>query len=558
MSALALAAAVVQALGWCLVHFLWQAALVGFVYALARWLLPRGNPRYLTAMLALVAMAVLPAWTFWHELRGLIQPVQLAGLLVTGATPTSVVTSAHAAEGWLATLEVALPWLVLAWGCGVALLGLQVVRQWYRLRAIVNAAEVLPVWQARAHCLGERLGLVRAVRVLASVRIATPTLVGWVRPAVVMPLAMLAAMPAEQVDLILAHELAHLRRFDHIANLFQVFLEVVFFYHPMVHWISRDARNEREVCCDELALRVSGGRRRDFVAALAGLEEFRAEHSGLALAASGGVLVERAWFAAGMVPHRQRPHAHGILAVLTLLGVSIVVGTLWRNHDARTTQVPSPPQPVASLAIPVPTLVLTGLAPRSERLAPLQLVAVSKAAPISLPQPAVRVIPRAEQIQVDNVVAADAVLPVLPTVQLAAPPTLGAALTLHDSQVPQPTKAVAPAYPQQALLDGTRGDVTVAFTLDSEGHPHDLSVVRSSPAGVFDVAALRAIGQWRFRPSGAPGRRFQQSFSFTPGRASGLDVVVARSSCQPVTGSHICRRFDAAVQGLTTRVPPTR
>ena len=128
-------------------------------------------------------------------------------------------------------------------------------------------AEQLPEWQSGARKFADRLGLRQMVPVLASVRVATPTLVGWVKPAVVLPLAVLARMPPAQIDLVLAHELAHLKRLDHIANLFQVVLETLLLYHPVVHWISRDARNERELCCDTLALRVTGGERRDFVAA---------------------------------------------------------------------------------------------------------------------------------------------------------------------------------------------------------------------------------------------------------------------------------------------------
>src|SRR6185312_15381464 len=332
MNALAALSIGVSAVGWCLLHFVWQAAAIGAVYALARGALPRGNPRYLAAMLALVAMAVCPVATGVHEFSLATAPIELADLAVTPASGVAAASAATAIPAWQLLLGRALPWLVLTWALGAAALGVRVYRQWHGLRRMLAAAEQLPQWQSRARQFAQCLGLRRMVPVLASVRVATPTLIGWIKPVVVLPLAVLAQMPPAQIDLVLAHELAHLKRLDHIANLFQLVLETLFFYHPVVHWISREARNERELCCDTLALQVTGGERRDFVAALANLEEFRAGHAGLALAASGGVLAERAWFIAGAVPKRPQRHlrSHAIVmaVVLALAGTG---WTWWRD-----------------------------------------------------------------------------------------------------------------------------------------------------------------------------------------------------------------------------------
>src|SRR6185312_3792635 len=330
MNAFDIVSAGISALGWCLLQFVWQAALIGAVYAALRPLLARGNPRYLAAMLALAAMASCPLVT-WHVVATNPVTVGLPDMITTGSSAVSP-SPAASTWTWRTLVQAALPWLVLAWAFGVAALGMRVFRQWRGLRLMLRMAENLPVWQSRTREFANRMGLRRVVPVLASVRVATPTLVGWLRPAVVMPLAVLARMPASQIDLVLAHELAHLKRLDHVANLFQVVLETLFFYHPVVHWISREARNERELCCDTLALQVTGGERRDFVAALANLEEFRAGHAGLALAASGGVLAERAWFIAGAVPKRPQRHlrSHAIVmaVVLALAGTG---WTWWRD-----------------------------------------------------------------------------------------------------------------------------------------------------------------------------------------------------------------------------------
>lgn len=562
MSAFDFIMLVVQALGWCLVHFLWQAVLVGAAYALARWLLPRGNARYLAAMLGLAALAIIPVSTFWHEWKVLVSSVQLGSMWVTQAGgATTAITSAPAQAGWTALLRAALPWLVLAWACGVSFLGLRVARQWRQLRAIVRAAEALPMWQARAGQLGQRLGLRHAVRVLASVRIATPTLVGWVRPAVVMPLAMLARMPAAQVDWILAHELAHLRRLDHLANLFQVVLETLFFYHPVVHWISRDARDERELCCDALALQAGGGKRRDFVAALAGLEEFRAGHSDLALAASGGLLVERATFVAGLAPPRSRAPSHGIVLLAIVLGAALLLGLIVRHAaqqpDARPVTLP-PTTRDAITAVPamrgaavaperVPALVVKPPLPASDAGAALALPRTRiEVQPLQVPVPLVM---RVRDMQAATPSLAGplaAAIEQAPAADAAKPAIAGATL-------PVPLRVVAPDYPAPALENGTRGNVVVAFTLDADGHPHDINVVSARPAGVFDAAALAAIRQWRFAAPAAPGRRYRQAFNFAPANSGGRDVTAASEGCRYVTGSHICRDFSDASAVVQTR-----
>ncbi len=553
MSAYGLAAIIVSVLGWCLLHFVWQAAVVGTVYALVRSLLPRGNPRYLAAMLAIFAMAACPVATAWHSSSFDMVPQRLHGAMVN-ATAISATTSAAATspENWRTLLEAGLPWLVAAWALGVMVLGLRVVRQWLGLRALLRAAENLPAWQARAREFADRLGLRRIVPVLASVRVATPTLVGWVRPAVVLPLALLAGMPAAQIDLVLAHELAHLKRFDHLANLFQVVMETLFFYHPAVHWISREARNERELCCDAMALRITGGERRDFVEALASLEEFRAGHGDLALAASGGVLVERAWFIAGATAgHRRgqrhpRAHAAMALAAATLLGIGWFAWrqVAWQRHVATLVAANNASllggmwqdvrQPLAFVPV--------GDAGSIRRLLPVPYASLSRS--VAVPVPAM-------PIHVTTIGK--------PALKLAyVPPRLSPiTVTAIDTQVPPSASAmpvavhtVRPVYPSTALLEGLQGQVVVEFSLDKAGVPQHPRVVASN-ASQFDAAALQAMAGWRFAPPApvAAGRRYRQTFSFRLDAGSAAAAGVART-CLVTTGTHICRKAFDVEPGL--------
>ena len=170
--------------------------------------------------------------------------------------------------------------------------------------------------------LARQLHIRRPVRLLESASVAVPTVIGWLRPVVLMPASALAGLSPEQVQAILAHELAHIRRHDYLVNLLQTLVETLLFYHPAVWWLSRRIRAEREHCCDDLAVSLCGDPY-TYARALADLEGLRTPSVPLALAATGGSLLER-------VRRLVRPShagrapgwAAGIAAVLLITGVA--------------------------------------------------------------------------------------------------------------------------------------------------------------------------------------------------------------------------------------------
>jgi hypothetical protein len=169
-----------------------------------------------------------------------------------------------------------------------------------------------------ARDLCRRLQIRRAVSFLESTAVSVPTVVGWLRPVVLVPASTLTGLSHRQLEAILAHELAHVRRHDYLVNLLQTVVETFLFYHPAVWWISSQIRRERENCCDDLAVAVCGDRL-SYARALVGLEELRTATPRLALAASGGSLTDRVRRLVG-VPGRpsRRPWAAGLLALALL------------------------------------------------------------------------------------------------------------------------------------------------------------------------------------------------------------------------------------------------
>lgn len=318
---------VLQALGWTLLHFLWQGALVAAVLKLALAAVPSraASRRYVLSCAALAIATLLPLVTFAllygappadrtallrHEAasHGNIPSAQrvVPGPRATHAPLSAPATAPAAAtdrsepapvSALRARIEPLFPQIVLVWCIGVCLFGLRLSAGWLRLQNL-RFRYVRPVEQELRRRLEEiaaSLGVHRPVWLLESAIAPVPTLVGWLRPTILLPAAALSGLPVQQLEVILAHELAHVRRNDYLVSLLQSLLEVLFFYHPATWWISARIREEREHACDDLAIEVMGnpialGR------ALAALEQLRPDATvppAPALAATGGSLYAR-------------------------------------------------------------------------------------------------------------------------------------------------------------------------------------------------------------------------------------------------------------------------
>ena len=147
-------------------------------------------------------------------------------------------------------------------------------------------------WQQALDWLKSRIRVSRPVRLLVSSLVQAPAVMGWLRPVVLVPVGALAGLPPEQIEALLLHELAHIRRHDYLVNLLQSFVEALLFYHPAVWWVSGHMRAEREHYCDDVAVSVSGDVL-NYARALAELESARTAHFGAVMAATGGSLAHR-------------------------------------------------------------------------------------------------------------------------------------------------------------------------------------------------------------------------------------------------------------------------
>jgi beta-lactamase regulating signal transducer with metallopeptidase domain len=148
--------------------------------------------------------------------------------------------------------------LTAAWLGGVAFSSCNLLRGFWWVQRIrrKEADSVNGDLLMRLDDLRRRLSISRPVRLLKSALVEVPTVVGWLRPVILLPASSLAGLTPGQLEAILVHELAHVRRFDYVVNIFQCLIETLMFYHPVVWWISRCVREEREHCCDDVVLKV--------------------------------------------------------------------------------------------------------------------------------------------------------------------------------------------------------------------------------------------------------------------------------------------------------------
>jgi GWxTD domain-containing protein len=339
------------ALGWTLAHSLWEGALVALALAAALGVLHSSRARYGAACVAMLAL--LSGFCVTYRICLAQQRIesgigQVAALrsappgLGDGPIIVEVPDRFHAAEY--------LPWLAPFWFAGVLFFQLRGMAGWVAARGLrrrgVCAAPLF--WQERIERLAVRVRLSRPVTLLESCVAEVPVVIGYARPVVLVPLGLLAGLPAEQVESILLHELAHIRRHDYLVNLMQIVVEGLVFYHPAVWWISGVIRAERENCCDDVAVATQGDAL-VYAAALTALEQNRGAVRETVLAVTGGSLVKRV--------RRLLVQPEGPRAALTTPVLSAAILTISVAVAMAAWQTTPPPVPLLAQVKQAPATV---------------------------------------------------------------------------------------------------------------------------------------------------------------------------------------------------------
>jgi WD40 repeat protein/beta-lactamase regulating signal transducer with metallopeptidase domain len=376
--------AIIERLGWVLVHSVWQFALVALCAGLLSCALRRKSAslRYSVLVVALFATLAGPVITWLNQTEEPRTPRELLAKIpstdlepvpnhapalmaddgqtpvpawLTDAAPSSptaaVAPSAHVDEspltatpieraqpavGWsdqiVATLHPWMPWIVLGWCLGVAFCSLRPLFGWVMLSRLkrIGVSPVSADIEKAFRRLARQLGLHHAGAVLQSSLTRIPLVVGYFKPVILLPIGILINLPPSQLEAILAHELAHVRRHDFVVNLLQALLETLFFYHPAVWWLSHRVRVEREHCCDDLVLAVLDNRV-EYGRALVAVEELRGRTTVLALGMHDGSLLARIRRIVGATPDRAATlwRDRWLMMGLAVASLLIAMSALW-------------------------------------------------------------------------------------------------------------------------------------------------------------------------------------------------------------------------------------
>jgi beta-lactamase regulating signal transducer with metallopeptidase domain/septum formation inhibitor-activating ATPase MinD len=291
-------------------------------------------------MLALMPLAAMA--TFVEQERLVVHLEQGEQTVVgshVGSMHTVIVTEAPFAaptitggELWIAGhADRLMPWIDGVWLAGVCLLALRAAGGWWRLRSLRSKAQVAvpeTVQQSFARVV-RQLRLVQPVALRVSREVMSPMAMGIWWTTVLLPLSVATSLPAAQLEAVLAHELAHIRRWDYFCNLLQTVIECLFFFHPAVWWMSSRTRDLREVCCDEIAARTCTDPG-IYAEALLRMEEHRAGHLQLAVAlhGKGGTLLSRIQRVMG-----ERTMEYGSMSMVRVAAAGlVVVGLVFAPH----------------------------------------------------------------------------------------------------------------------------------------------------------------------------------------------------------------------------------
>jgi len=345
-----------DAVSSALLHSLWQDAIVGLLLwgALVALRHATANARYLVCCAALGLMAALPILTMIVVSdRGIPDHLTMPASL-TIVTPMDDATPREGAppapgtlsENGLASLR---PWVLPLWFVGVLACSLRLVLAGAHTAVLRRRSdpEQGPIASTVAR-LAARIGVHRSVSVRISIMTDTPATLGLLRPVILLPPAVALGVTPEQLEALLAHELAHIRRHDYLVNVLQMLAETLFFYHPAVWWVSKRMRVERELCCDDIAVDACGDAV-SYAQALTKVARLQLTRPGMALGATGGPFLQRIQRLLGVAPTSRPAYPLWVTAASVVLIVAVMFTGSYAQSSSPGTLAPTDPEPESAL-----------------------------------------------------------------------------------------------------------------------------------------------------------------------------------------------------------------
>lgn len=258
----------INAIGWTILHSIWQGAAIALGFALLMFFLRRysSRTRYFVGVMALLLVVGISLTTFLNiydpgtSINMTAAPAAsldpgLSGTIQTGSLYNQGIFSTFADY-----FKRHLPLIVTLWFLGILVLVLKLAGGFLYNQRVksYNARPLNKSWKNQLNKLCRKTRIKKTVALLESALVKVPMTIGHMKPAILLPVGMVTGLPRDQVEALLAHELAHILRRDYLVNIMQSVIDILYFYHPGVRWISSQVRTERENCCDDIAVSLSG------------------------------------------------------------------------------------------------------------------------------------------------------------------------------------------------------------------------------------------------------------------------------------------------------------
>ncbi len=333
-----------------LMHSLWQGILIGIFAAVALSLLRSSSVRIryavscsaMAAVIVVTAVTTVLVWPDGHRPAKYVSA--MTGELVGGEGTSDVgaaisrpvpINDASSSNRWWKDPSIS-RYFFMIWVAGVMLLSFYHFLGWRRARGFVRrgTSPVPTEWQVRFKNLCDEFRVRRIVALLNSSLVKVPCVVGWIKPAILVPISMFTSLDPSEIEMILVHELAHVRRYDILVNIIQTAVETLFFFNPAIWWLSRQIRTEREDCCDDTVILRAGNRLR-YARALANLEELRMFQASFNSALTGTPLERRIQRIVGATKPRFYSSVLSISGMLLIASIIVIVlGSFGDSNDS--------------------------------------------------------------------------------------------------------------------------------------------------------------------------------------------------------------------------------
>jgi bla regulator protein BlaR1 len=269
-----------EALGWTLLNSVWQGLLLWMVVILALRLIPNklSKTRYAVAVGSIIVFLLSNVVTFSFLNTDRDEIVLIENQTTISHFANQQISSANIdvpiIQRTLNEVSQLMPYVIICWIFGSILFMLRIASGWWYINRLKTTATVLEEWSDQLTDIAKQLDIQRLVRVAESNNIGTPMVIGFFKPMILFPTGLMSGLSTDQIESILIHELAHIRRHDYLVNLIQSIVESFYFFNPFVWMISNIIRREREYCCDDAVVTVRGSSLA-YVKALSQLEEMR-------------------------------------------------------------------------------------------------------------------------------------------------------------------------------------------------------------------------------------------------------------------------------------------